>query len=110
MDPKSDEGLSLGPNARKPEVAHVLFMDIVLFARLFMNQQQEAVHKLQTIVRQFPDFEQAQKATELICMPAGDGMALAFFSDFTAPVRCARHVALALKNDAQFRLRMGIHT
>jgi len=111
MHPKSDEGLSLGLNAPTPEVAHVLFMDIVSFALLLMNQQHEAVRKLESIVRSLPEFEQAQKATELICMPTGDGMALAFFSsDLRAPVRCARHVAQALKNEAQFRLRMGIHT
>src|SRR5258708_25077127 len=110
MHPKSDEGLSLGFNAPPPEVAHVLFMDIVSFALLLMDQQHEVVRKLDSIVRRVPDFEQAQKATELICLPTGDGMALAFFSDLTAPVRCARHVALALKNDAQFQLRMGIHT
>jgi hypothetical protein len=107
---ESDEVLSRSFNSPTPEVAHVLFMDIVSYSLLPMDQQNEAIRELQDIVRRFPDFEQAQKATNLICLPTGDGMALAFFSDLTAPVRFARHVALALKNDGQFRLRMGIHT
>jgi len=110
MQPKSDEVLSRGLNAPTPEVAHVLFMDVVSYSLLPMDQQNEVIRKLQDIVRSLPDFEQTQKAMELICLPTGDGMALAFFSDLTAPVRCARHVALALKNDAQFQLRMGIHS
>jgi len=110
MHPKSDEGPSLGLNAPTAEVAHVLFMDIVSYSLLPMDQQNEAIQKLQNIVRHFPEFEQSQKATDLICLPTGDGMALAFFSDLTAPVRCARHVALALKNETQVQLRMGIHT
>jgi class 3 adenylate cyclase len=110
MHSNSDEGLSPGLNAPKLEVAHVLFMDIVTFTLLFMDQQHAAVHKLESIVRQLPEFEPARKANELICITAGDGMALAFFSDPTAPVRYARDVALALKNDPKFRLRMGIHT
>jgi class 3 adenylate cyclase len=66
--------------------------------------------ELQDIVRDLPDFELAQRSDELICLPTGDGMALAFFSDLTAPVRCARQIAMAIKNNSQFQLRMGIHT
>jgi class 3 adenylate cyclase len=110
MHPESDERLSSGLNAPTPEVAHVLFMDVVSYSLLAMDQQNEVIHKLQDIVRLLPEFEQAQKAGELICLPTGDGMALAFFSDLTAPVRCARQVALALQHNTQFQLRMGIHT
>ncbi|HYL77850.1 MAG TPA: adenylate/guanylate cyclase domain-containing protein [Bryobacteraceae bacterium] len=93
-----------------PEVAHVLFMDIVSYSLLPMDRQSEAIGQLQDIVRGLPEFEQAQRAGELVCLPTGDGMALAFFRDFTAPISCARRVALALGKEPPFQLRMGIHT
>lgn len=92
------------------EFAHVLFMDIVSYSLLPMDHQSEAIQQLQDIVRGLPDFELALAADELICLPAGDGMALAFFGDPTAPLRCARQISIAMKKNPQFELRMGIHT
>ena len=98
-----------GSEAPTPEVAHVLFMDIVSYSTLDMDQQMEVVRTLQRVVASLPDFESAQRAGELVCLPTGDGMALAFFRDLVAPIRCASQIALALKN-ARFSVRMGIHS
>src|SRR5260370_3209473 len=92
------------------EFAHVLFMDIVSYSLLPMDHQSEVIQQLQDIVRDLPDFKLALAADELICLPSGDGMALAFFGDPTAPLRCARQIAIALKKNQRLELRMGIHT
>lgn len=85
-------------------------MDIVSYSLLPMDHQSEVIQQLQDIVRDLPDFKLALAADELICLPSGDGMALAFFGDPTAPLRCARQIAIALKKNQRFELRMGIHT
>jgi hypothetical protein len=91
------------------EFAYVLFMDIVSYSLLPMDYQSEAIQQLQDIVRDLPDVRSALDAEELICLPAGDGMALVFFGDPTAPLRCAREIVLALRQNPKFELRMGIH-
>ena len=91
------------------EFAHVLFMDIVSYSLLPMDYQSEAIQQLQDIVRDLPDVRSALEAEELICLPAGDGMALVFFGDPTAPLRCAREIVLALRQNQKFELRMGVH-
>src|ERR1035438_5476374 len=95
---------------RALEVAHVLFMDVVAYSLLPMDHQSDVICQLQDVVRGIPDFKQAQSADALICLPTGDGMALAFFGDLTAPMRCARQIAIALKNNSRFQIRLGVHT
>lgn len=92
------------------EVAHVLFMDIVGYSKLSMDVQQRALRQLQKVVRGTADFSRAQGNDELIRLPTGDGMALVFFGDPEAPVRCALEVSRALRDQPDVRLRMGIHT
>ena len=79
-----------GPSTTPPlEIAHVLFMDIVAYSALHMDQQQQLLQNLQEAVRSTPAFARAQANDQLIRLPTGDGMALAFFGDPEAPVRCA---------------------
>ena len=102
------------PNAAAPptlELAHVLFMDIVGYSKLTMDQQREYLRKLQEGVRNTAAFQLAQSEGKLISLPTGDGMALVFFEDPELPVRCAVELSCALsqKHD-EIKLRMGIHT
>lgn len=91
------------------EVAFVLFMDVVSFSRLFMDQQLEVKRKLDALVAGLPEFQKALVAGNLVPLPTGDGMALAFFKSWMAPVQCARRIAMALKQDPFCALRMGVH-
>jgi eukaryotic-like serine/threonine-protein kinase len=75
-----------------------------------MDQQQLALHKLQEKVRGTLDFAKAQASNQLISLPTGDGMALVFFGDPEAPVRCASELSRALRQESSFHLRMGINT
>ncbi len=92
------------------QVAHVLFTDLVSYSMLSMDQQKEYLGEFQRIVRGSAAVRTADAAGELISLPRGDGVALVFFGDPTAPVRCAVEVARELKKRPHLRLRMGIHT
>ena len=91
------------------EIAHVLFMDIVAYSRLPMDEQQRVIHQLQEVVRTTAEFKHAQADDQLIRLPTGDGMALVFFRDPQSPVRCALEVTKELRNHPDIKLRMGIH-
>lgn len=96
--------------ARTLEVAHVLFMDVVSYSLLPTDHQSAVIAELQEIIHALPEFQEAQAADALICMPTGDGMALAFFGDPTVPFRCARRLGGAVKDHPRLALRMGMHT
>ncbi|HWS17714.1 MAG TPA: protein kinase, partial [Candidatus Elarobacter sp.] len=106
----SDSSKGSSPTSRTLEMAHVLFMDIVAYSRMPMDQQEESLRHLQDKVRGTSEFTRAQASNQLIRLPTGDGMALVFFDDPEAPVRCAFELGRALRQEASFQLRMGIHT
>jgi tetratricopeptide (TPR) repeat protein/class 3 adenylate cyclase len=106
--PATEAGTS--PPSAALEIAHVLFMDIVAYSMLPMDQQQGHLHTLQEAVRNTPEFVRAQSEDRLIRLPTGDGMALVFFGDPVAPVRCALELSRTLREHPETRLRMGIHT
>ncbi len=89
------------------EIAHVLFMDIVSYSTLPMDDQEHVLRDLQEKVRSNQEFIAAQMEDRLIRLPTGDGMALVFFKDAEAPVRCALDLA---RNLGEMKLRMGINS
>src|SRR5438445_4076644 len=92
------------------EIAHVLFIDVVGYSKLLVNEQREVVQQLNQVVRKTPQFRKSEATGKLIRIPVGDGMALVFFQTPEEPVQCALEIARALKNYPQIRLRMGIHS
>src|SRR6201993_3449690 len=57
------------------------------------------------------EFIRAKSADQLISLPTGDGMALVFFGDLEAPVRCALELSQTIRrNSSRLKLRMGVHT
>src|SRR5437660_5885003 len=92
------------------EIAHVLFIDIVGYSKLLVNEQREVLQQLNEIVRGAPQFGKSDAAGKLIRIPSGDGMALVFFQSPEEPVHCAMEIARALKNHPHIRLRMGVHS
>jgi TolB-like protein/class 3 adenylate cyclase/Flp pilus assembly protein TadD len=92
------------------EIAHVLFIDIVGYSKLSINEQRAAVDHLTQIVRATEQFQKADASVRLIKIATGDGMALVFYTSPEAPVRCAVELSRALKDHPQLRLRMGIHS
>src|SRR5215470_14341110 len=92
------------------EIAHVLFIDIVGYSKLSINEQHAVVDRLTQIVRATEQFQKAEASERLIKIATGDGMALVFYASPEAPVRCAVELSRALKEHPQLRLRMGIHS
>ena len=68
------------------EIAHVLFIDIVGYSKLSINEQRAAVDELTSIVRGSEQFQKAEAAGKLVKIPAGDGMALVFYASPEGPV------------------------
>ena len=98
------------PQSGTMKLAHVLFMDIVGYSKLPIDEQTSALHTLKEIVRATPEVKRAQESEQLTSIPTGDGMALVFFNDPLAPVECALKVGRALKSHPEVQLRMGVHS
>src|SRR2546430_51802 len=92
------------------EIAHVLFIDIVGYSKLSINEQHSAVDELTQIVRATEQFQKAEASERLIKIATGDGVALVFYTSPEAPVRCAVELSRALKDHRRLRVRMGIHS
>jgi len=92
------------------EIAHVLFIDIVGYSKLSINDQHAAVEELNQVVRATEQFQKADASERLIKIATGDGMALVFYTSPEAPVQCAVEISRALKEHPRLQLRMGIHS
>jgi TolB-like protein/class 3 adenylate cyclase/Tfp pilus assembly protein PilF len=92
------------------EIAHVLFIDIVGYSKLLIDEQSQALEELNGVVRSTVAFRNADTAGKLVCLPTGDGMALVFTNPAEAPVECALEISTALKSHSTLAVRMGIHS
>ena len=92
------------------EIAHLLFIDVVGYSKLLVNEQIELMQQLNRIVRGTECFRDAEASGKLICLPTGDGMVLLFFRSPEQPVRCALEISQALRSQTHIQLRMGIHS
>jgi TolB-like protein/Tfp pilus assembly protein PilF len=92
------------------EIAHVLFIDIVGYSKLSINEQRARVDELNEIVRASKQFQKAEASKRLIKIPTGDGMALVFYISPEAPAQCAIEVSRELKEHPRVQVRMGIHS
>src|SRR5438309_1950535 len=108
------------------EIAHVLFLDIVGYSKLSVNEQHGRVDELNGIVRLSEQFQKAEAANRILKIPTGDGMALVVYKSPEEPAQCAFEISRALKAVGQalppagqerrqagmlaLQLRMGIHS
>jgi TolB-like protein/Tfp pilus assembly protein PilF len=93
------------------EIGHVLFIDLVGYSKLSINDQHAAVEELNRVVRASEEFQRAEAADRLLKIPTGDGMALVFYTTPEAPVQCAVEISRSLtQHRARLQARMGIHS
>jgi len=92
------------------EIGHVLFVDIVGYSKLLINEQSERIQELTEIVRGTEQFRLAEAEAKLMRLPTGDGGALVFRTSPEAPVLCALEISKALKEHPELGVRMGIHS
>jgi TolB-like protein len=91
------------------EIGHVLFIDIVGYSKLLIEEQKERLNQLTAIVL---STAQVRNSTDeqLVRLPTGDGMALVFHHSAEEPARCALEIAEALRKHPELPVRMGIHS
>jgi TolB-like protein len=94
----------------KFEIGHVLFIDIVGYSKLLINEQRDQIQKLKQIVRGTEQFRLAEAEGKLLRLPTGDGGALVFRTSPEAPVLCALEISKELKKHPELHVRMGIHS
>src|SRR6516164_4333869 len=94
----------------KLEIGHVLFIDIVGYSKLLINEQSEQLQTLKEIVRGTEQVRLAEAEGKLLRLPTGDGGALVFRTTLEAPVLCALEISKELKNHPRLPVRMGIHS
>ena len=102
MAPESESNLRL-------EIGHVLFIDLVGFSKLLIEEQKERLRQLTDIVLATAGVREATNE-QLVRLPTGDGMALVFHNNAEEPAQCALEIAQALKQHPEIAVRMGIHS
>ena len=100
--PESENNLHL-------EIGHVLFIDIVGYSKLLIEEQKERLNQLTEIVLATAPVREATDE-QLVRLPTGDGMALVFHHSAEEPARCALEIAEALQKHPELPVRMGIHS
>ena len=102
MTPEPDNQLRL-------EIGHVLFIDLVGYSKLLIEEQKERVGQLTKIVLRTAQVRDSTDE-QLVRLPTGDGMALVFRHSAEEPARCALEIAEALQTHPELPVRMGIHS
>jgi class 3 adenylate cyclase len=100
--PESEDNLRL-------EIGHVLFLDIVGYSKLLIEEQKERLGQLTEIVLATAQVRESTNE-QLVRLPTGDGMALVFRNSSEEPAQCALEIAQALKAHPEIEVRMGIHS
>ncbi|MEY2538981.1 MAG: hypothetical protein QOG67_2721, partial [Verrucomicrobiota bacterium] len=108
MPPEAENNLRL-------EIGHVLFIDLVGYSKLLIEEQKQWLRQLTDIVLATAQVREATDE-QLVRLPTGDGMALVFRNSAEEPAQCALEITEALQKNSstkempQLRLRMGIHS
>jgi TolB-like protein/Flp pilus assembly protein TadD/class 3 adenylate cyclase len=102
MMPDSEDNLRL-------EIGHVLFIDLIGYSKLLIEEQKDRLRQLTDIVLATAQVREATNE-EVVRLPTGDGMALVFRNSAEEPVQCALEITQALKARPEIAVRMGIHS
>src|SRR6266566_8438743 len=96
-------------NNLRLEIGHVLFIDLVGYSKLLIEEQKQWFRQLTDIVLATAQVREATNE-QLVRLPTGDGMALVFRNSAEEPAKCALEIAQALKAHPEILVRMGIHS
>src|SRR5205814_10315003 len=92
----------------KFEIAHVLFIDIVGYSKLLIEEQKERLNQLTELLLATGTVREASDE-QLVRLPTGDGAALVFHHSAEEPARCALEIAEVLRKHPELPVRTGIH-
>lgn len=93
-----------------PEVGHVLFLDIVGYSKLSLDDQAFAIERLEDLVKETEAFRRSKHTRSLISLATGDGMALVFFGGVRPHLDCAIEVSGKLRSDTNLPVRIGLNS
>src|SRR5260370_42286050 len=91
------------------EIGHVLFIDIVGYSKLLIDEQRERIQELREIVRGTVQFRIAEAEGKLMRLPTGEGGPLVFRTRPETPGLCALEISRALKTHPELLVRIGSH-
>src|SRR2546423_15448912 len=94
--------------AKRLEIAHVLFVDIVGYSKLLTDEQSEALQELNQIVRSTEAAREADAAGGLTLLPTGARIAPVFTGSVEEPVEGALAVRQALRAQPSRPVRVGV--
>ena len=94
----------------KFDIGHILFIDIVGYSKLNIDEQSRVLRELNKIVQGTEQFRRAEVENKLMRLPTGDGMALVFRDSAESPAQSALEISRALRTQGQIPVRMGIHS
>jgi class 3 adenylate cyclase len=95
----------------RPEMAHVLFADVVGYSRVTTAEQPRIQSQLWQAARASAEFTRAKAADQLVCLPTGDGVALVFTgSNVSGPMLAAQEISVSIRERGTFALRIGLHS
>ena len=94
----------------KFDIGHILFIDIVGYSKLSIDEQSRSLRELNKIVQGTEQFHRAEAENKLMRLPTGDGMALVFRDTTESPAQAALEITRALRTHGQIPIRMGIHS
>jgi len=102
--------MDIDPESKLPlEIGHVLFIDLVGYSKLLIEEQKQRLDQLTEIVLATAQVRETTNE-QLVRLPTGDGMALVFRNSPEEPARCALEIAQALKEHPKIQVRMGVHS
>src|SRR5437763_14328094 len=91
------------------EIAHVLFIDIVGYSKLMIDEQSEALQELNQIVRKTDAVLGATAAGQLIFLPTVVGMALVFIGSVEEPLYSTLQFSQELRAQLSLHACMVLH-
>jgi len=98
------------PQTQHLELGHVLFLDVAGSSPLPSSEQDVLLQSLREFVHSTSEFGRARVKGQITVVPSRDGIALVFFGDPEAPLRCALEISRSFRNAEKNRVRMGLHS
>jgi class 3 adenylate cyclase len=88
----------------------VLFLDIVGYSKMSLDDQALAIERLEGLVKETEMFQRSKHTRSLIPLATGDGMALVFFGGVTPHLDCAIEVSNKLRPETSLAVRIGLNS
>jgi serine/threonine protein kinase len=98
------------PQTQQLEFAHVLLLDVAGSPMLPESRRRVISQNLHDLVHRSGEFCAARARNQVTVAPSDDGMALIFFGDPEAPLRCAMELSRSARGAEKIHLRMGLHS